>query len=363
MPTAPPGLPNTLGDIIQKVRRITKSPTDNQITDNQIIQYVNTYFLYDFPQELRLENMLSNFSFATIPYQETYKLPTDSVITVEPPVYINGYQSMFTQSQDKFYMLYPRLGITANNIAVGNGTVGPYTFTLSNAPLLQRNIVVSTVDANGNNAIATDSPVSTANGQFFGQYIDPTFAITPAFINCIDYITGQGSITFVNAIPSGTSINAQLVPYSPSRPVATLFFNDTFYLRPIPDSAYMVTVQAYINPLACLTGQSYNPPTLGGTPDAMEPSPPDVAVVPIGLTIDTETPQLKQWWQLIAFGASMKIFEDRGDLENIQRFMPLFENQRALVLRRTLVQMSSERASTIYSEQVQYPVGNFFNQF
>ena len=354
MPTTPPGLPNTLGDIIQKVRRITKSPSQNMITDNQIIQYINTYYLYDFPQELRLENTLTNFNFTTIPYQETYKLPTDSVITVEPPLYINGYKSFFTQSQDKFYLLYPRLGITMNNIAVGNGTAGPYTFTLGNAPLLQNNIVISTVDAAGNNAIATDLPNGTATGYLTGQYI---------LTGSINYITGAGSITFVNSIPSGTYLNAQAVPYSPSRPVACLFFNDTIWLRPVPDSAYLVNVQAYVNPIACLLGQNYNPPTDGGTTDTMLPSPPNVANVPAGFVFDTETPQLKQWWQLIAWGASMKIFEDRGDLENIQRFMPLFTRQRDLVLRRTLVEMASERAATIYSEQVQYPVGNFFNQF
>lgn len=356
MPTTPPGLPNTLGDIIQKVRRITKSPSANQITDNQIIQYINTYFLYDFPQELRLENTLSNFSFTTIPNQESYSVPTDSVITVSSPVYINGYQSLFTQSQEKFYMLYPRLGVTSNNIAVGNGTAGPYSFTLSNGPLLQNNIVVSTVDVAANNAIGTDSPISTAFGDFRGQYVNTAGS-------SINYLTGVGAVTFVNNIDVGTPINAQSVPYSPSRPVAMLFFHDVFYLRPIPDSAYLVNVQAYINPIACLTGQSYNPPTGGGTDDTMYPSPPSVAHVPVGFQFDTDTPQLKQWWQLIAWGASMKVFEDRGDLENIQRFMPLFQNQRDLVLRRTLVEMANERSATIYSEQVQYPVGNFFNQF
>lgn len=360
MPTTPPGLPNTLGDIIQKVRRITKSPSPNQITDGQIIQYVNTYFLYDFPQELRLENTLSNFSFTTIPYQESYKLPTDSVITVEPPVYINGYQSFFTQSQDKFYLLYPRLAITASNIAVGNGSTGPYSFTLSNTPLLQNNLVISTVDASGNAQIATDIPVNTATGKLMGDSVAPYIANTQSYI---DYISGQGSITFSSIVANGVSINAQLVQYSPSRPVAMLFFQDTFYLRPVPDSAYLVNIQAYINPIACLTGQMYNPPTVGGTTDTNYPSPPNTANVPVGFQVDTETPQLKQWWQLIAWGAAMKVFEDRGDLENIQRFMPLFEKQKRLVLRRTLIEMANERSATIYTEQAQGFGGNFFNQF
>src|SRR6266481_5664164 len=148
-PTPPPGLPNALGDIVSKIRRITKSPSQNQITDDQILQYINTYYLYDFPQELRLKNMLSNFTFTTSPNQETYLLPTDSIITIEPPVYINGYQSYFTQSQENFYMLYPRLGLANNNLAFGNGTTGPYVFTFSNTPVLQNNVVVSAIDSTG----------------------------------------------------------------------------------------------------------------------------------------------------------------------------------------------------------------------
>ena len=136
-PTAPPALPGTLGDIVSKVRRITKSPSQNQITDEQIVQYINTYYLYDFPAELRLKDTFTNWTFTTSPYQETYPLPTDTILTVEPPLYINGYQSFFTQSQDNFYQLYPLLGI-ANNIAVGNGTTGPYTFQLTNYPIIQR---------------------------------------------------------------------------------------------------------------------------------------------------------------------------------------------------------------------------------
>jgi hypothetical protein len=363
-PTSPPALPNTLGDIISKVRRITKSPSQNMITDEQIVQYINTYFLYDFPQELRLKNMLSNYNFATIPNQETYPIPTDSIITIEPPVYINGYQSFFTQSQDQFYMLYPRLGLSENNLIAGNGTTGPYTFTLTNQPVLQRNVVVSVVDSTGNTATATDTPITTQIGNLTGQTI--------AAGSTINYITGVVTINFVNIIPAGNEFQVQVVPYQPSRPVAILFYNDTVYLRPIPDSSYLVNIQAYVNPIACILGQQYNPPTLGGTNDPTPPSPPNAYTIPptpnlpnipMGFVTNTDTPQIKQWWQLIAWGTSIKILEDRGDWENLALIMPQYDNQKRLVLRRTLVEMANERTATIYTEQVQFPIGNFFNQF
>ncbi len=378
-PTTPPGLPNTLGDIVSKVRRITKSPSANQITDSQIVQYINTYFLYDFPQELRLKNCLSNYSFATIPFQETYNLPTDTIITIEPPVYINGYQSFFTQSQDQFYMLYPRLGLSFSGPS-GTSVTGPYTFTITGPGgtaqqgILQKNVVISVIDSSTglSSACGTDTPTNTTTGIFTGQGMS---TVTPS---TIDYITGVVTANFASAIPTTSQIFVQYVPYSPSRPVAMLFYQDTIFLRPIPNAAYLVNIQAYINPIAAILGQSYNPPigqtytppVGSGTNDPVSPSPPNQYAVgattnPIarGFVTTTDTPQIKQWWQLIAWGAALKIFEDRGDIENIARFMPLYDQQRRLVLRRTLVEMSNERAATIYSEQTGYPMGNFFNQF
>lgn len=354
-PTPPPGLPNALGDIVSKIRRITKSPSQNQITDDQILQYINTYFLYDFPEELRLKNMMSNYTFTTAPNQETYLLPTDSIITIEPPVYINGYQSYFTQSQDNFYRLYPRLGLSENNLAFGNGTQGPYTFTLTNSPVLQNNVVVSAVDTTGVAATAVDIPLTTATGALSGVAIQAA--------STINYITGAVSILFNNTIPAGNPINCQVVPYSPSRPVSMLFYHDTIFLRPVPDGAYLVNIQAFVNPIAALTGASFNPPTLGGTNDTSFPSPPNNQNVPAGFVNDTDTAQIKQWWQLVAWGAALKIFEDRGDIENIQRFMPLYDQQRRLVLRRTLVEQANERTQTIYTEQTGLNSNTWFSQF
>lgn len=371
-PTTPPGLPNTLGDIIQKVRLITKSPSQNQITDNQIVQYINTYYLYDFPAELRLKNCLSNYTFSTIPFQEFYRLPTDTIITVEPPVYINGYQSFFTQSQDQFYLLYPRLGLTFTGQA-GNGTVGPYVLNISPpagvqmSGLFQNNVVLSLIDeTNGTSiAIGTDSPTNTTTGVITGTGI----AASPA--STINYITGQITVYFSSAAATTSQIFVQYVPYAASRPVAMLFYNDTIFLRPVPDASYLVNIQAFVNPVAAILGQLYNPPlgqtytpAIGsGTNDPSLPMPPNVNSIARGFVSATDTAQVKQWWQLLAWGAAIKIFEDRGDVENIARIMPLYDNQKRLVLRRTLVEQANERTATIYTEQVQYPVGNFFNQF
>lgn len=328
---------STLTDIINKVRRLTKSPSQNQITDDQVIVYINNAYQFDFPQELRMKDLLTNFTFTTVPNQETYKFPTDQFISCEPPLYINGYQSFFTQSQENFYMLYPRLGISSQQLS-GNGTAGPYTFTLPNTPILQNNLVISAQDASGNTYTLIDSPTSTATGNLI--YPTDTTSATPTIRGTVNYITGFISINAVGfgpAIPSTSFISAQFVPYNPSRPVAALFYQDTFYLRPVPDNAYQVTIQAYISPTQLL----------------LSATPPSSANAPL----------VNQWWQFIAVAAAMKIFEDRGDFTQMQNFAPIYEKYKLLVQRRTLVEMANERVATVYSEQVNYPLGNFFNQF
>ena len=142
-------------------------------------------------------------------------------------------------------------------------------------------------------------------------------------------MTGVASVEFNNAITG--VINAQNIPYVAARPQAILFFNDIFFLRPVPDQAYKVSMEAFRTPTALIGG---------GT-----------------------APLLDEWWQYLAFGASKKILEDRLDVDGLSKIMPLLEEQQRLVLRRTLVQQTNERTATIYTEQVQFPYNNNFNTF
>jgi hypothetical protein len=109
------------------------------------------------------------------------------------------------------------------------------------------------------------------------------------------------------------------------------FFQDQLILYPIPDQAYTVSIEAFRYPTA--------------------------------LAAAGNSPQLNEWWQLLAYGAADKIFADNGDIESLQKFRPLLEEQMKLVQRRSIVQYASERVSTIYSEQTglfQYPFSGYF---
>lgn len=371
-------LPNTLSDIITKVRRITGRPSTSQISDTDIIKYINTFYIYDMPEHLKFISLRYNYEFLTQANIPVYDLPTDVYLTAMPPVFIAGYQTYMTQSRSNFFRINPELNFEQVSLYTGNGTntgytggflnaattnppvtntssaqlfvlpgfkpnpPGAYSVSVQNtatdipAKFLEWNVLISAAGApDATSGIpVTISLVDDGHGNLFDlsdTSTDPIFSR-----GTVNYNTGAVTITNFSAnIPAGNPINAQYVPYVASRPTCALFYQDQILLYPIPDQAYTVSFEVYKYPTAFLA-----------------------------TTPTTSTPQLKEWWQLLAYGAADKIFADNGDMENLQKFRPLLEEQMNLCLRRTIVQQTSERVATIYTEQQgpgQFPFGN--NQF
>src|ERR1700676_1455603 len=81
MPSPTPTVPNnfqqppTLTQIQQKVRRLTRSPSEAQLTTADLNNYINTFLVYDFPESLRTFKLHETFTFYTNAYQTDY--PTD----------------------------------------------------------------------------------------------------------------------------------------------------------------------------------------------------------------------------------------------------------------------------------------------
>src|SRR5690242_1168087 len=112
---------HTLDNIRTKVRRLTRSPSEAQITTAQLDEYINTFVVYDFPEHLRTFNLRTTYSFYCNPFQDTYQTDRSVIpatnplynfqnkyLTVHPPFYIAGYPATFTQSEEQFYGLYPK---------------------------------------------------------------------------------------------------------------------------------------------------------------------------------------------------------------------------------------------------------------
>ena len=74
-------MPN-LADIRTKVRKITRSPSDAQITDNQIDDYINTFILYDLPQMNQMFDLRRTLTFYTRAFIGEY--PTTPDVLTDP---------------------------------------------------------------------------------------------------------------------------------------------------------------------------------------------------------------------------------------------------------------------------------------
>ncbi len=350
---------NTLQTIQTKVRRLTRTPSTAQLSDDDINQYINTFVVYDFPEHLRLFNLRTQFTFYTQPFQDVYPTDIDSFLgvttnplynfqniylTVHKPVYIAGFPAMYTQSREQMFGIYPIVNSIAMTGAVGDGATPSFTGVINsqqsllptsnfqqNITLLQNNVLFNSIDNLGIGVSLVDIPLTDAvsgNKRPIGNLytpnnlpVGPVTVLDPA--NNINYVTGQFTITFNNAPAAGQPIFSQTVPVNCSLPQSLLYYDNQFIVRPVPDQVYGINFEAYIRPVALLE--------------------------------QNQSPELEEFWQYISYGAAKKIFEDRMDLDSVQMIMPEYKKQETLCLRRTLVQYTNERVATIYTEQTGGP--------
>lgn len=338
---------STLQAIRDKVRRLSGSINESQLTTADLDDYINTFYELDFPAGLKLWNLHDNYIFYTTPNVDEYTFPANpqlsnpttplldgagnplpSFQSINPPIYIDGYQSFYTQSQEEFFRIYPKLEFEQIGPA-GDATTGPFAMTMTNLPVMRGEFQVSAVDNNGITRIAIDD----GNGNLINGSPPVTDPGGAGFtLGSINYITGVISVTFRDStntdvvIPTTSNLTARFVSYQASRPIGVLFYNNTITLRPVPDKVYKVEMEVYRTPTQ--------------------------------LIASTDLPEIHQWWQLIALGAARKVLQDRLDNDALASIEPFYQEQMSLVLYRTANQLTPQRVATIYTDQLQYPVGN-----
>ncbi len=349
----------TLGAIRAKVRRLTLSPSEAQLTTAQLDEYINTYVVYDFPETLRTFNLKTTFEFITNPGQDVYNTDIASFginpaavfnplynfqnkyLTVHPPFYAAGFPIIFTQLPQQFWAAYPMLNAIASIGVTGNGGV-TYTGVINTQQtviptpgfnqllaLVQRQVMFNSINAAGQGIALRDVPVidiygnPTINGNLYdanSAAYQNALQTPPTVIdvnNTINYVTGVYTITFPSAPAIGATINSQTIPYQGSRPQCIMYYSNTFTLRPIPDQSYRINFEVFQRPTALLA--------------------------------ENQSPELEEYWQLIALGAAKKVLQDRMDVDTMALIQPELDQQELLCLRRTIVQLSNQRSPTIYS--------------
>jgi hypothetical protein len=301
------------------------------------------------------------------------------------PVYVNGVRVLLSTQKNSFFNIFPNIVQNLQVVATGTGMNNPYSFQIpllpgsvpipNNPPItailrghidingivctgnnvdppfyttLNTGIIPSTsilpsvyitsLDANGNNVIVTDSgqflQVAGANMPNYGLLMAPgnapfgytslgTYSTTS---NTINYVSGQVNVNFPATIPAGQDINVQCYLFNPGLPRGVLFYNNTITLRTVPDTQYLVELDAYLAPAAFMTTSQ---------------------AIPFGYMAE-----------YIARGAARKILSDTGDVEQLQFYEPLFREQEMLVWKRSQRQFTATRTETIYSQGFTFGLGN-----
>jgi len=351
---------STLQTIYTKVRRLTRSPSTAQLTNDDINDYVNTFVLYDFPNHLRLFDLREEFVFYTQPYVDTYStvdVPNTSpfynfrnrYVSIHEPLYIAGFRRFYSQSREQFFGLYPQIQSIQSVLQLGDGVTMQYQGRIPvmvpplplipNNPgssLLRNQVQFNSIAVNNVGLIKSDVPFGTTS-PFFPTYgnlvtpdVPPVAGLDPN--NFINYVTGDFVVTFDAPPAPGVRINSQTVPTVVAMPQAVLFFDDIFTVRPVPDQVYKISFEVYVTPNELLS------------------------------TAPTSHSKLHQWWTYIAYGAVLKIFQDRMDMESINNIMPEFKKQEMLVQRKTIVELTNQRTSTIFTEgNANWPYGGWGN--
>lgn len=311
---------NDFNYIAIKIRKITRRLSANELTDAELLDYINSFLVYDLSNHLRLFYNRQTYSFQLTPNVGIYSIATfkNQYITFEPPAYIDGYQLQYMQDSQAFYQMYPRLKYSVQ-LTTGTGAVGVYAGTYTYVPIEPNTVVISTVDTTGASIVATDN----GTGGLIGNVVAG---------GTVNYATGAiANITWTSAPAAGQPIYMSANEYRTSRPYTVLYFNNAFYFWPFPDRAYTFRITTYKNPEACtsitLPGATY--------------------------------PELNQWADLIAYGTSLKILADNLDMENYAKVQILFDEAQRLVERRTLKQLSTQRAATIYGDATNWPGGSW----
>lgn len=337
-----------LASIIGKIRRLTGSSDPSQLPDDAnplipysvgIKDYINSFYLYDLPAQFRSLKLKDKYTFNTTRGVDTYAFNSEQYTTIEQPCYCAKRPiALFTDSWS-FY------GANYNwqynvNFATGNGGVGPYSGITTGNPIIRSvnnnptNIGVASVPGvsqgyAGYQAGRVQNILITANVALgstlnvtddgFGNLIGDCTAGT------INYDTGVISgLTFTLGVTAGNPIQIQYNPVVLSIPLSILYFQNQFVLRPVPDIGYTIELTAYRQPTSAL----------------------------MNIGSDLGTPELSEWWELVAYGASKKIYEDRLDMDGVAMMDKALKERYQLAYTRTYAQLGKQRVGTIFSDQL-----------
>jgi hypothetical protein len=290
----------TLANIRSKTRQVTGRLTEGEITNQRLDDYINRYYQYTFPAELKLERKHTYYEFLTSANTAWYDLPNADYTNWEPPATIDNLDLLWYQDPAPFFQNNPQQ-IVRSTPWTGDGVTAPFSTTVVGFPILPSTLVITD---NVETFEDTSQTWTTANVTLTGDLGGSA---------TINYSTGVISVTFNTAPASGQEIYLSYVQFKAGRPTAVLMYNNQFQFFPPPDTAYRFKLGAY------------------------------AVVSP--LVNGTDRPDLDQWGPCIAYGAARDMLADLGEMDSYAEVTALYKEQLAYVLRKTNQNLLNTRAA------------------
>ena len=396
-----------LSDVVTYVRRIVKAPSNAQLTDSLIVDYINRFWIMDVDARIQLFDLKSKYQFQTAPGIDKYNMPMyqlqsstlQSSISYYPVyqgftgnAYVNGIQIPMQTEKNIFHNMWPNIVQQINVATIGNGSTGPYNFTF---PIAPNNTMPTTTPYQYllRGHINTNGLIALANSNFT-NYVDPPVVTNAQAIG----LTGSiASVPVANAFPAvyitsnasdGSSIsvcdsgqvlsnhqNLGLLMSQGNAPTGNRAlangyeptlgnFNNVinyytgqvtnlYFPQAIPAGAN-INVQCFRFQSGLPRGVLFNDNTLTfrSPPDKQYLVELDAYLTPAGFLATTQALPFAYMSEYIARGAARKILSDTGDVEQFQFYEPLFREQEQLVWKRSQRQFTATRTQTIYSQGI-----------
>lgn len=362
------------------IRKITGKYDTQQLPDSSVGEvsisnpsgiddYINDFYLYDLPEDLRTLRLRDFYTFTTVPNCGTYGVP-QNILQIYDPIYVDNYQNQWYQYPQDFYQIWPELNFIDRNLFSPNGATKTFSFKLTQTPVQQGTVVIG-LQPNIDGPPPAISPVlETFTDQDQPIPLDipqQQFFVNPGTLTgnqggtgTIDYLTGAVTITYSSLIPApptGALSSCHYHPYVASRPRDLLFWQQQLFIRPIPNDTYQIKVMAYMLPTTVISAASNatQRPSIFVDPATTPSSAPTPTTVQIqgfngnSGSLNTDLPQFNEFWQLLAYGASLKIFAEDGEHQEYAAYTPYYEKAKLLVQRKTIKQLGSQRIETAYS--------------
>lgn len=295
----------TLSEIRSKTRQLSGRLSVVETSNDQIDEYINKYFQYEFPAAVKLNRNYTTFEFNTEYGVKEYDF-SDEYTNFVPEASLDRMTIEVFQDPDSFYALNPE-SVQRYSTWSGDGATVTFTNTYSsNVPIKRGSVIVDdTVE------IFTDS-ISGALGVLTGS---------EGGAGTVDYVTGDVSVTFITAPVDGQAVQCSFIQHSLGQPSAVMMFNNKFTFNPVPDKAYRFQIKAW--------SLLYVKPVTGSIKQVF--------------TLATDRPLQDEWGPTIALGASRRIASDTGEMDRYGELTALYQEQINLILTRTCIDLESTR--------------------